>query len=126
MWLLVVLAIAAIGTAGYVVLEGWSAGDALYMTVITLTTVGFREVNELDTAGRIWTMILSVAAVGIIFGTVGIVAEGILAEVASGTEGGEADGARGRGAPRPLHRVRIRPGRLDGRPRARRRRPSRS
>ena len=83
-WIAAVLVVAATGTAGYVVLEGWNVSDALYMAVITLTTVGFREVHELDAAGRAWTMILSVGAVGIIFGTVGIVAEGLLAEVASG------------------------------------------
>jgi voltage-gated potassium channel len=83
-WVLLVLGIAAFGTAGYVVLQGWSIGDALYMTVITLTTVGYKEVGELDQLGRIWTMLLSIAAVGIIFGTVGLVAEGLLAEVASG------------------------------------------
>ena len=76
--------VAAIGTLGYVVLERWSVSDALYMTVITLTTVGYKEVGELDEPGRIWTMILSIAAVGIIFGTVGLVAEGVLSEVASG------------------------------------------
>jgi voltage-gated potassium channel len=83
-WILVVLGIAAVGTAGYVVLQGWSLGDALYMTVITLTTEGYREVRELDELGRVWTMLLSIAAVGIIFGTVGLVAEGLLAEIASG------------------------------------------
>jgi voltage-gated potassium channel len=54
------------------------------MTVITLTTVGFREVHELDATGRAWTMLLSVAGVAIIFGSVGIVAESVLGEVASG------------------------------------------
>jgi len=83
-WLAIVLAAAAVGTAGYIVLEGWTLNDALYMTVMALTTVGFREVQELDTAGRVWTMVVSIAGVGIIFGTVGLVAEAILAEVASG------------------------------------------
>jgi voltage-gated potassium channel len=83
-WIAAVLAIAALGTVGYIVFEGWNASDALYMAVITLTTVGFREVHDLDAIGRAWTMGLSIAAVGIIFGTVGVVAEGVLAEVASG------------------------------------------
>ena len=75
-WLGVVIAATAIGTAGYMVLQpGWRLLDALYMTVITLTTVGFREVGDLTDAGRIWTMILSLAGVGLIFGSVGIVAE---------------------------------------------------
>lgn len=62
--LLVVLPV--IGTAGYMILEGWSFIDALYMTVITLTTVGFTEVRELDTGGRIFTMLLIVSGVGAI------------------------------------------------------------
>src|SRR3990172_6940483 len=80
----ILLAIIAAGTLGYVVLEGWGPGDALYMTVITLTTVGFREVAELDGAGRAWTMLLALSAVGIIFGTVGIAAEYVVEEVTSG------------------------------------------
>lgn len=63
--ILVVLPV--IGTAGYMLLEGWSFIDALYMTIITLTTVGFREVRELDTSGRIFTMFLIVSGVGAIF-----------------------------------------------------------
>jgi voltage-gated potassium channel len=42
----------AIGSVGYVVIEGWSIGDAVYMTVISLTTTGFREVRDLSAAGR--------------------------------------------------------------------------
>jgi ion channel len=37
--------ILVVGVLGYVVFEGWSFTDALYMTVITLTTVGYREVR---------------------------------------------------------------------------------
>jgi voltage-gated potassium channel len=84
LWLVVVALTVAIGSTGFVVLERWPPSDALYMTVITLTTVGFREVRELDATGRLWTMILSVAGVGIIFGSVGIVAESVLGEIASG------------------------------------------
>jgi len=83
-WIAAVLLTAGLGTAGYMVLEGWNLSDSLYMAVITLTTVGFREVQEMDTAGRLLTMVLAVAGVAIIFGTVGIVAEAVLAEAASG------------------------------------------
>jgi voltage-gated potassium channel len=55
------------------------------MTVLTLTTVGYREVHELvGFPERLWTMILAVAGVGIIFGSIGIVAETIISEAASG------------------------------------------
>jgi voltage-gated potassium channel len=83
-WAVIVGAIAAIGALGYIVLFGWSLSDAIYMTVITLTTEGYKEVRELDDAGRAWTILVSVAGVGIIFGTVGFVAETFVAEVLSG------------------------------------------
>jgi voltage-gated potassium channel len=84
-WLAVIVGCMVVGTAGYIVIEpGWRLLDALYMTVITLTTVGFREVQPLADAGRIWTMVLSIVGVGLIFGTVGIVAEYLVVEATSG------------------------------------------
>ena len=83
-WLAVVTGIVVVGTFGYVLLFGWSLNDAIYMTVITLTTEGYREVRELDEGGRLWTMLVAVAGVGIIFGTVGFVAETFVAEALSG------------------------------------------
>jgi voltage-gated potassium channel len=84
-WILAVLAVTVIGTAGYSVMFRWPLEDAVYMTVITLTTVGFREVHELVAfPERLWTMMLAVAGVGIIFGSIGIVAETIISEAASG------------------------------------------
>lgn len=82
-WLAAVLAIVVIGTAGYMAM-GWSLGDAAYMTGITLTTVGYKEVRELDSLGRAWTVVLAIAGVGIIFGTVGIVAEAVLSQAVGG------------------------------------------
>ena len=55
------------GVLGYMVFEGWSFTDALYMTVITLTTVGYREVRILDTTGQLWTMALLITGVGTLF-----------------------------------------------------------
>ena len=72
-----------IGTLGYVVIERWSFSDALYMTISTLATVGFGEVQPLDEAGRAWTILLMIAGVGIIFGTIGIIAEVVVTEVSS-------------------------------------------
>ena len=59
--------ITVVGVLGYMVFEGWSFIDALYMTVITLTTVGFREVRDLDTTGQLWTMALLITGVGTLF-----------------------------------------------------------
>ncbi|HZU36064.1 MAG TPA: potassium channel protein [Gemmataceae bacterium] len=51
------------GTLGYALIEGWSLFDALYMTVITLTTVGYEEVHPLSDAGRTFTMLLLLGGV---------------------------------------------------------------
>src|SRR5918999_4555575 len=59
--------ITAAGVLGYMSFEGWSFSDALYMTVITLTTVGYREVRTLDTTGQLWTMVLLITGVGTLF-----------------------------------------------------------
>jgi voltage-gated potassium channel len=45
-----------LGSAGYMLVEGWGAFDSLYMSAITLTTVGYLEVHPLTTAGRMFTM----------------------------------------------------------------------
>lgn len=52
------------GTLGYYVIEGWSVLDAAYMTVITLSTVGFGEVYPLSTTGRAFTILLVLGGVG--------------------------------------------------------------
>lgn len=54
----------AFGTLGYMLLEDWSLLDSLYMTVTTLTTVGYGEVKPLDTLGRIFTCVLILSGVG--------------------------------------------------------------
>lgn len=87
LWLLIVVSVSFVGALGYVALEGWGLLDAMYMSVITLTTTGFREVHTLTDPGRIWTMLLSVVAIGIIFGTVGFVAEQTVGAVWSGRKG---------------------------------------
>ena len=58
----IMLLLVLIGSLGYIILEGWSAVDAFYMTVITLSTVGFGEANELSAAGRIYTSILIICS----------------------------------------------------------------
>lgn len=56
--------VVVIGTAGYMLLEEWTLADALYMTVITLSTVGFGEVGTLSPIGRHFTTFLIIAGVG--------------------------------------------------------------
>jgi voltage-gated potassium channel len=55
------------GTAGYMVIEGWPAWDAFYMTVTTVATVGFREIHPLSRAGEAFTILLIVGGVGTAF-----------------------------------------------------------
>ncbi len=52
-----------IGTVGYHIIEGWSLFEGLYMTVITLATIGYGEVRVLSYEGRVFTMILIMVGV---------------------------------------------------------------
>ena len=71
----VLLLLLTVGTSGYMTLEGWSLLDALYMTVITLGTVGFREVHDLSHVGKMFTMMLIFFGVGVIGYIVGSLAQ---------------------------------------------------
>lgn len=53
-----------LGTVGYHLLEGWPLFDAFYMTVITLSTVGYGEVRPLSVAGRVLSILLILGGVG--------------------------------------------------------------
>lgn len=69
------LGITIVGTAGYTLLEGWSIAESFYMTMITVTTVGFNEVRELSTTGRMFTVALMLLGVGLVFYGIAIIAE---------------------------------------------------
>jgi voltage-gated potassium channel len=56
------LGLVAAGTAGYMAVAGYGFSDAVYMTVITISTVGFGEVHPLDGAGRALTVTLIIAS----------------------------------------------------------------
>lgn len=58
--LLLVAVLIVVGTLGYMFIEGWGALDSVYMVVITLATVGFREVHSLSPAGMLFTILLIV------------------------------------------------------------------
>lgn len=77
--------IIAFGTFGYMVIEGWNLLDSLYMTIITLTTVGYREVHVLSPYGIVFTIILLIGGVGIILYVLAsgarVILEGELQEV---------------------------------------------
>ncbi|MDD2804399.1 MAG: NAD-binding protein [Elusimicrobiales bacterium] len=63
--LAVLVVLCAAGTAGYVFIEGWNFLDGLYMTIITLATIGYGETNPLDTSGRIFTIFLIIGGIGV-------------------------------------------------------------
>ncbi len=60
----VFIGIIVVGAVGYTAIEGWSFLDALYMTVITVTTVGYAEVHPLSTGGQIFSIFLIIGGVG--------------------------------------------------------------
>jgi voltage-gated potassium channel len=63
---LMLVAILFAGAFGYQLIEGWSFFDALYMTVITLATVGYGETHPLSNGGRAFTIFLILGGIGII------------------------------------------------------------
>ncbi len=61
--LLILVGWVMVSTLGYLLIERWSWFDSLYMTIITVFTIGFEEVHPLTEAGRAWTLV--VIAVGV-------------------------------------------------------------
>jgi voltage-gated potassium channel len=84
-WTAILAALLLLGSLGFVWLEGWSFFDALYMTVTTLTTIGYGEIHPLNRIGRIYNMGLILAGMGIMLYVISSVArmvvEGEIREV---------------------------------------------
>jgi len=74
-----------IGTFGYMFIERWNFLDSLYMTIITISTVGYGEIHKMTPRGQIFTMFLIGSGIGIIFYIAGslaqVIIEGRLREV---------------------------------------------
>lgn len=62
--LFILLLVLFIGTSGYMIIEHWAFLDSLYMTVITISTVGYREVGEVSKAGRVFTIFVIFLGMG--------------------------------------------------------------
>lgn len=79
-FLLLLLVVISGGTLGFMIIEEWSLVDSLYMTIITVSTVGFGEVNELTVYGRLFTAFLIIFS----FGTFAYAVSTITAYVVNG------------------------------------------
>jgi voltage-gated potassium channel len=66
-WSAILIVFIILGSLGYVWVEQWNFFDSLWMTVITLTTVGYSEVRPLTQAGRVYSMVLMLSGIGILF-----------------------------------------------------------
>ena len=79
---LALLTLLTLGIGGYMAIERWSFFDALYMTIVTFTTVGYAEVHPLSNAGRVLTTFLMVGGVGVMLCTLSAVVQTIVEEEA--------------------------------------------
>src|ERR1035441_8211417 len=66
------------GTIGFRLIEGWSLFDAFYMTLITITTVGYQEVHPLSQAGRVFNSFVIFFGVTAMFIAVGAMTQTII------------------------------------------------
>ncbi|MFZ2198722.1 MAG: NAD-binding protein [Thermodesulfovibrionales bacterium] len=62
--LFLIVLVISFGTLGYMFIEGWNLLDSLYMTIITLASVGYKEVHDVSLNGKIFTIILIIGGVG--------------------------------------------------------------
>src|SRR5215510_4223624 len=80
-FLLILVAVATtltIGTAGYTLIDGYPPFDAFYMTLTTMTTVGYAEIHPLSRAGRVFNSFLIFFGVSTIFIAIGAMTQTII------------------------------------------------
>ena len=70
-----IAAILIVGTVGFTVIEGYAPFDAFYMSLVTITTVGYEELQELSRAGRIFNTFLMVFGVSVMFFAIGVMTQ---------------------------------------------------
>jgi len=89
-WPVLLLLLATVyGTIGYMIIEDWRFLDALYMTVMTLSTVGYKEIAPMSDLGQLFTITLIASGVGIALITLTLIARWI-------AEGGPGETSRRR------------------------------
>ena len=76
--LLLLSTVIVTGTLGYTLIEGWDLFDSFYMTIVTLTTIGYEEVHRLSRAGRVFNVFMIVYGVGVVAYTVNFIIRFIL------------------------------------------------
>ncbi len=77
---LLLIVIFAFGVSGYIMIEGWSILEAVYMVIVTISTVGFKEVRDLSPSGQIFTIVLILLGIGGITTAVRIIAASFFEE----------------------------------------------
>lgn len=75
--LVLLLVVFGLGAAWYTLVEGWSLLDAAFMAMETMTTVGYGQVQPLDTSGRVFTLVYIPLGVGAVFYLVGLLVDDV-------------------------------------------------
>lgn len=75
---LAVLATLLVGTAGFVLIEHYPVFDAFYMTLITISTVGYQEIHPLSRVGRVFNSVLIVFGVSLLFFAIGLITQAVV------------------------------------------------
>jgi voltage-gated potassium channel len=73
-----ILLLLIVGTLGFHFIEGWPLFDGLYMTLTTLTTIGYQEVHPLSHAGRVFNTFMIVVGVGLVFLLIGSLTQALI------------------------------------------------
>lgn len=70
----ILILLVSFGISGFMIFEDFTLLEAIYMTVITISTVGYGEVHQLSASGQIFTTILIISSLGVLAYVVSIIA----------------------------------------------------
>jgi voltage-gated potassium channel len=73
-----ILFVLLVGTAGFVLIEGYPPFDAFYMTLITIATVGYSEIHPLSEAGRVFNSVIIFFGVTLLFFAIGVITQTVV------------------------------------------------